>query len=41
MKKRKLKGYVLPTVYVLVIAVLFISVSFLGNALQKELQYKD
>ena len=41
MKKRKLKGYVLPTVYVLVIAVLFISVSFLGNALQKELQYQD
>lgn len=41
MKKRKLKGYVLPTVYVLVIAVLFISVSFLGNALQKEIQYQD
>lgn len=41
MKKRKLKGYVLPTVYVLVIAVLFISVSFLGSALQKELQYQD
>lgn len=41
MKKRKLKGYVLPTVYVLVIAVLFISVSFLGSALQKELQYQN
>ncbi len=41
MKKRKLKGYVLPTVYVLVIAVLFVSVSFLGSALQKELQYQD
>ena len=41
MKKRKLKGYVLPTVYVLVIAVLFISVSFLGSALQKELQDQD
>ena len=41
MKKRKLKGYVLPTVYVLIIAVLFISVSFLGSALQKELQYQD
>ena len=41
MKKRKLKGYVLPTVYVLVIAVLFISVSFLGSALQKEIQYQD
>ena len=41
MKKRKLKGFVLPTVYVLVIGVLFISVSFLGSALQKELQYQD
>ena len=41
MKKRKLKGYVLPTVYVLVIAVLFVSVSFLGSALQKELLYQD
>ncbi len=41
MKNKKLKGYVLPTVYVLVIAVLFVSVSFLGSALQKELQYQD
>lgn len=41
MKNKKLRGYVLPTVYVLVIAVLFISVSFLGSALQKELQYQD
>ena len=33
MKKRKLKGFVLATVYDLVIGVLFISVSFLGSAL--------
>ena len=39
MKKRKLKGFVLPTVYVLVIGVLFISVSFLGSALQNQLNY--
>ena len=41
MKKRKLKGFVLPTVYVLVIGVLFISVSFLGSALQNQLNYTD
>lgn len=39
MKKRKLKGFVLPTVYVLVIGVLFISISFLGNALQSQNKY--
>ena len=39
MKKRKLKGFVLPTVYVLVIGVLFISVSFLGSTLQNQLNY--
>lgn len=41
MKKRKLKGFVLPTVYVLVIGVLFISISFLGTALQHNLNYED
>lgn len=41
MKKRKLKGFVLPTVYVLVIGVLFISISFLGNALQSQNKYAN
>lgn len=41
MKKRKLKGFVLPTVYVLVIGVLFISITFLGNALQSQINYDD
>ena len=41
MKKRKLKGFVLPTVYVLVIGILFISISFLGNALQSKANYPE
>ena len=41
MKKRKLKGFVLPTVYILVIGVLFISISFLGNTLQSQLNYDE
>lgn len=41
MKKRKLKGFVLPTVYVLVIGVLFISISFLGSRLQNQINYED
>lgn len=41
MKKRKLKGFVLPTVYVLVIGVLFISISFLGTALQNQINYEE
>lgn len=41
MKKRKLKGFVLPTVYVLVIGILFISISFLGNALQSKVNYPE
>ncbi len=41
MKKRKLKGFVLPTVYVLVIGILFISISFLGSALQNQINYED
>ena len=41
MKKRKLKGFVLPTVYILVIAVLFISISFLGNTLQSQINYDE
>ena len=41
MKKRKLKGFVLPTVYVLVIGILFISISFLGSALQNQISYSE
>ena len=41
MKKRKLKGFVLPTVYVLVIGILFVSISFLGSALQNQINYQD
>lgn len=41
MKKRKLKGFVLPTVYVLVIGVLFLSISTLGNILQNKTEYSD
>ncbi|MEG0794634.1 MAG: M23 family metallopeptidase [Bacilli bacterium] len=39
MKKRRLKGFVLPTLYLLVIGVLFVSISFLGNALQTKQDY--
>lgn len=41
MKERKLKGFVLPTVYVLVIGVLFISISYLGSILQSNIEYSD
>lgn len=41
MKKRKLKGFVLPTVYVLVIGVLFLSISALGSILQNKTEYSD
>lgn len=39
MKIKKLKNYVLPTIYVMVIGVLFISISFLGNVLQNKIEY--
>ncbi len=39
MKKRKLKGFVLPTLYVLVIGVLFVSIALLGNALRVNTNY--
>ncbi len=39
MKERKLKGFVLPTVYVLVIGTLFVSIAFLGKSLQKNPAY--
>ncbi len=41
MKKRKLKGFVLPTIYVMVIGVLFLSISVLGNVLQNKTEYTD
>ena len=41
MKKRKLKGFVLPTVYVLVLGVLFLSISALGSILQNKTEYSD
>ena len=39
MKTKRLKEFVLPTVYVMVIGVLFISISFLGNILQSKVEY--
>ena len=39
MKTKRLKKFVLPTVYVMVIGVLFISISFLGNILQSRVEY--
>lgn len=39
MKTKRLKMFVLPTVYVMVIGVLFISISFLGNVLQSKIEY--
>ena len=39
MKTKRLKKFVLPTVYVMVIGVLFISISFLGNILQSKVDY--
>ncbi len=41
MKKRKLKAFVLPTVYVLVIGILFISISYIGTALQNGNSYSS
>lgn len=39
MKTKRLKKFVLPTVHVMVIGVLFISISFLGNILQSKVEY--
>lgn len=39
MKTKRLKKFVLTTVYVMVIGVLFISISFLGNILQSKVKY--
>ena len=39
MKSKKLRSFVLPTVYVMVISVLFISISFLANNLSHNIEY--
>lgn len=41
MKKKKLKGFVLPTIYVLVIGVLFMGISYLGSVLETKKDYPD
>lgn len=41
MKKVRLKRFVLPTMYVLVIGILFVSISFLGNVLKEQVSYGD
>lgn len=41
MKKRKLKKFVLPTVYVMVMIALFVSISFLGSSLQGKVEYDN
>lgn len=41
MKTKKLKGFVLPTVYVMVIGVLFVSISYLGQLLQSNVEYSN
>ena len=39
MKSKKLRSFVLPTVYIMVISVLFISISFLANNLSHNIEY--
>ena len=41
MKTKRLKKYVLPTVYVMVIGVLFVSISLLGSVLESQIEYGD
>lgn len=41
MKTKRLRKYVLPTVYVMVIGVLFVSISILGNVLQSQMEYDN
>ena len=41
MKTKRLKKFVLPTVYVMVIGVLFVSISLLGNVLENQIEYGD
>lgn len=39
MKSKRLRSFVLPTVYIMVISVLFISISFLANNLSHNIEY--
>ena len=39
MKKRKLKSFVLPSLYVTIVGILFISIAFLGATLQESEEY--
>ena len=39
MKKRKLKAFVLPSLYVIVMGVLFISIAFLGASLEEDTKF--
>ena len=39
MKSKKIRSFVLPTVYIMVISVLFISISFLANNLSHNIEY--
>ena len=41
MKTKKLKSFILPAVYVMVIGALFISISFIGKALQSQIRSYD
>lgn len=41
MKKVKLKKFVLPTVYFLLVAAVFVSISYAGNALKEKIEYGD
>ena len=41
MKTKRLKKFVLPTVYVMVIGVLFVSISILGNVLKSQTDYEN
>ncbi len=41
MKKRKLKGYVLPTIYLLVIGIMAFGITFLSQSLLESEQIKD
>ena len=41
MKKRKLKAFVLPTIYVVVMAAIFVSISVLSSSLQENIEYDN
>ena len=41
LKKRKLKGFVLPTIYIMVMGVLFLTISFLGTSFKNNIKYDN